>query len=149
MNKKYFVLLFTLFFSLNSQAQESQPCATTIIELRGLLNDSAFPLKWEETTMDDGKPLMVSIQEKNGALLLVFIKTREGLWAESLGVICKKDAELEIKFTRDQIHFGPAANWVLRYALGNGGKFTMTRVGSQKLGIATTGWSGVFNKNDK
>jgi len=99
--------------------------------------------------MDDGKPLMVSIHEKEGALFVEFIKTREGLWAESFGVICKTDVGLEIRFTGEQIHFGPAASWVLRYALGNGGKFTLTRLGPKKLRIATAGWTGIFNPNDK
>jgi len=99
--------------------------------------------------MDDGKPLMVSIHEKEGVLFVEFIKTREGLWAESFGVICKTDVGLEIRFTGEQIHFGPAASWVLRYALGNGGKFTLTRLGPKRLRIATTGWTGIFNPNDK
>jgi hypothetical protein len=143
------LLLLSLLLLPNSQAQESQPCAATISELRNLLNDQTFPLKWEETTMDDGKPLMVSILEKNGALFVEFIKTRQGLWAESFGVICKTDVDLEIRFTREQIHFGPAASWVLRYALGNGGKFTLTKLGPKTLRIATTGWSGIFNQSDK
>ena len=42
-----------------------------------MLNDQTFPLTWEETTMNDGKPLIVSIQENNGNLFLHFNKTRE------------------------------------------------------------------------
>lgn len=42
--------------------------------------------------MEDGKPLLVSIHEKKGALFLEFIKTQEGLSAESVGVICKTGA---------------------------------------------------------
>ena len=143
------LLLLSLLFSLNSHAQESQTCAATISELRTLLNDQTFPLKWEETTMDDGKPLMVSIFEKNGYLFVEFFKTQQGLWAQSFGVICKTDADLEIRFTGEQIHFGPAAGWALRYALGNGGKFTLNKLGSKRLRIATIGWSGVFNQSDK
>ncbi|MFZ2660421.1 MAG: hypothetical protein WAX63_00545 [Rhodoferax sp.] len=143
------LLLVTLFLSFNSPAQESQTCAATISELRKLLDDQMFPLKWDETSMDDGKPLVVSILEKNGALFVEFIKTREGLWAESFGVICKTDVALEIRFTGEQMHFGPAANWALRYALGSGGKFILTRLGPKKLSIAATGWSGVFNVHHK
>ncbi len=149
MKKHFLLLLLSLLLPLNSHAQESQKCAATISELRSLLNDQTFPLKWEETTMDDGKPLMVSIHERNGSLFVEFIKTRQGLWAESLGVICKTEVGLEIRFTAEQIHFGPAASWVLRYALGNGGKFTLTKLGSKTLRIATTGWNGVFNQNEK
>jgi hypothetical protein len=94
--------------------------------------------------MDDGKPLLVSILEKNGSLWLEFIKTREGLWAQSAGVICRSGQDFETRFGPEQIRLGPAANWVLRFALANGGKFTLTRLGSDKLRIAGGGWSGTF-----
>jgi len=87
---------------------------------------------------------VVSIQERNGSLLLEFIKTREGLWAESTGVMCKAGTDFETRFSGDQIRVGPAANWVLRYALGRGGKFTLTKLGSAQLRIAAAGWNGVF-----
>lgn len=37
--------------------------------------------------MDDGKPLVVTVVEKEGSLWLEFIKTREGLWVQSTGAI--------------------------------------------------------------
>jgi hypothetical protein len=149
MRQKYFLLLLSLLLSLNCEAQELQTCAATISELKVMLSDQTFPLKWEETTMDDGKPLVVSIIENNGNLFLEFIKTNEGLWAESAGVICKTGTDLETRFTKEQIHLGPAANWVLRYALGKGGKFTLTKLGSEQLRIATRGWSGTFSPKAK
>jgi hypothetical protein len=149
MCRKFVLLLLPLLLPLNSEAHESQTCATTISELRVMLSDQAFPLKWEETSMDDGKPLVVSIRENKGNLLLEFIKTREGLWAESTGVICKTGTDIETRFSGKDIRLGPAANWVLRYALGNGGKFTLTRIGSEQLKIATSGWSGVFSPGAK
>ncbi|MGZ8982473.1 MAG: hypothetical protein ACXW11_00795 [Methylotenera sp.] len=149
MRRKYFLFFLPLLLSWNSDAHESQTCATTISELRVMLSDQAFPLKWEETSMDDGNPLVVSILENNGYLFLEFIKTREGLWAESSGVICKTGTALEARFTGEQIRLGPAANWVLRYALGKGGKFTLTKLGSEQLRIATSGWSGNFSPKAK
>lgn len=149
MNPICSLLLLSLLLPMNSHARDLQPCAASISELRNLLDDQTFPLKWEETTMNDGKPLLVSIFEKNGALSVEFIKTRQGLWAQSFGVVCKTDVALEIRFTKEQIHFGPAAGWILRSALGNGGKFTLTRLEPKKLRIATTGWSGIFNPTDK
>ena len=115
-----------------------------MVELKELLNDPAFALKWEETTMDDGKPLIVSISEKNGVLSVEFVKRTKGLWADISGVICKTEKNLEIRFTADQIRFGPAASWVLRYVLSQGGKFTLTRITAKQLRVATTGWSGDF-----
>ncbi len=134
----------TLLLPFNSHAQVSEKCVSTVVELKNLLNDQAFSLTWEETTMDDGKPLVVSIAEKNGALSVEFTKTTKGLWADISGVICKTDKDLEIRFTAEQIRFGPAASWVLRYALGKGGKFTLTKIDDKQLRVATTGWSGIF-----
>jgi hypothetical protein len=144
MRRQYLLLLLPLLLSY-SEARESQSCAATIGEMRALLGDQSFPLKWQETTMDDGKPLVVSIVERNGSLFLEFVKTREGLWAESAGVICKAGPDFETRFTEDQIRLGPAASWLLRYALGHGGKFTMTKLGPEQLRIATAGWNGVFS----
>jgi hypothetical protein len=145
MHRYCLLLLLPLLLPLNSEAHELQPCATTISELKALLGEQSFPLKWEETTMDDGKPLVVSIGENNGTLSLEFIKTTEGLWLEGPGVICKAGNDLEARFSGQEIRLGPAANWVLRYALRNGGKFTLTKLDSDRLRIATSGWSGVFS----
>lgn len=138
-----------MLMSHNGVAQELETCATTISELRVMLGDQTFPLIWEETTMNDEKPLMVSILEINGNIVLEFIKTREGLWAKSTAIICKAGTNLEARFTREQIHTGPAANWVLRYALGKGGKFTLTKLGAEQLRIASNGWSGNFSPAEK
>lgn len=149
MRRKYLLPLLPLLLSLHSPAHASETCAATIGELKVMLGDPAFPLQWEETSMEDGKPLQVSILEKKGALFLKFIKTREGLWAESVGVMCTTGADLEIRFTKEQIRMGPAANWLLRTALGNGGKFTLTRLGSEQLRIAANGWDGIFSPKEK
>lgn len=142
--QRHFALCLALLLSLGGQAHASSTCASSLHELRLLLADSDFPLVWEETTMDDGKPLRVSILEKNGVLWLEFIKAREGLWAQSAGVICRSGEGFETRFGPEQIRLGPAANWVLRLALAQGGKFTLTKLGSDKLRIAGGGWSGTF-----
>ncbi len=99
--------------------------------------------------MSDGKPLVVTIGEKNGFLSLEFIKTNEGLWAEGAGVICKAGADLEVRFSAGQMRLGPAANWAMRFSLGNGGKFTLAKLGPEQLKIATSGWSGIFAPTSK
>lgn len=109
-----------------------------------MTGEPAFPLKWTETTMGDGKPLLVSISERQGVLALEFTKTREGLWAESTGVICLSGVDLEIVFSREQIRLGPAANWLMRQSLGQGGTFRISRLGADRLRIATVGWNGHF-----
>jgi hypothetical protein len=144
MRRKEILLLLSLTSALSGHANETQKCATSLRDLRVMLGDPAFALTWEESSMGDGKPLVVSIGEKNGALLLLFTKTGEGLWAESAGALCQTGADLEIRFTRQQIRVGPAAGWVVRHALGGGGTFTLTTLGAQRLRIATSGWDGIF-----
>lgn len=139
-----FCTVLALWLPLSSHAQGAEQCITSIVQLKDLLADQTFALNWEETTMDDGKPLVVTLLEKNGALSVTFIKTTKGLWADISGVVCKTDKGLEIRFTHEQIHFGPAASWVLRYALGNGGKFTLSQIDAKQLQVTTTGWSGIF-----
>jgi hypothetical protein len=118
-------------------------------ELKILLGGHSWPQRWEETSMRDGKPLVVSILERNGALLLEFVKTQEGLWAESRGVICRTGTGLEARFSADQVRLGPAANWLMRGLLGRGGHFTLTELGPEQLRIATSGWSGLFSPGAK
>ncbi len=95
--------------------------------------------------MNDGKPLVMSIVESDGSLLLGFTKTGEGLWAESFGVICKSGSDFEARFSGKQIRVGPAAGWILRSSLRKGGRFTLTKLASDQLRIATRGWSGDFS----
>jgi hypothetical protein len=126
-----------------------QPCAATIVEFRALVGDPSFPLRWQETTMDDGKPMIVSVLERNGSLFLELIKTGEGLWAESSSAICLNGKDLESRFTAEQIRVGPAANWIARLSLEGGGRFTFARVGPAQLRMATGGWSGIFSPSRK
>jgi hypothetical protein len=153
MNRTFWRICLCFFVALglplSSHAQAPEKCVSTLAELKQMLDDPSFSLNWEETTMDDGKPLMVTISENNGALSVAFVKRTKGLWADISGEICKADQDMEIRFTGQQIHFGPAASWVLRYALGNGGKFTLTRMSSKQLRVATTGWSGDFSPSGK
>lgn len=149
MRRRYVLFCLPLLLSLNSEAHASRDCAETVVELETMLGAQAFPLSWAETTMDDGKPLVMSIAESNGSLFLKFTKTGEGLWAESRGIICKTGPDIEARFSGDQIRLGPAANWLLRHALKNGGKFTLTKFGSDQLRVATSHWSGMFSPTTK
>jgi hypothetical protein len=141
---KFLLLVAALLFGVGLAAQPAD-CASSVPQVKALLGDPDFPLRWEETSMDDGKPLLVTIVEKNdGTVRLEFVKSRVGLWAETSGVICRADKAFEIRFTSAQIQFGPAASWVLRLALGHGGRFTLQQRGPAQLQIATTGWAGTF-----
>ena len=48
-------------------------CVTSINELRNVLGDQRASLQWEEISMNDGKPLVVSIFVSKGALVLEFV----------------------------------------------------------------------------
>ena len=137
----FFLCLLAL---AGADALAAPSCVTSINELRNVLGDQRASLQWEETSMNDGKPLVVSIFESQGALVLEFIKTKEGLWAEGTGAVCGSGANLEISFDKNQLRMGPASGWLLRSLLGQGGKFTLTRLGADQLRIATSGWSGTF-----
>jgi hypothetical protein len=146
--RRRWALVFLLPLLLAPGCRASPPCAATLNDLKALLADQAFPTKWLETTMDDGKPLVLSILEANGSLVLEFVKTGEGLWAQSAGIVCLQGAHLEARFTGDQVRFGPGASWAMRYALANGGRFTLTRLAGRHLQVATTGWSAMFSSGE-
>jgi len=139
-------ILFVLWFLALAgvDALAAPACVTSINELRNVLGDQRASLQWEEISMNDGKPLVVSIFESKGAVVLEFVKTRGGLWGDGTGAVCGRGAGLEISFDKDQLRMGPASGWLLRSLLGQGGKFTLTRLSANQLRIATSGWSGTF-----
>jgi len=144
MSRWHIMFVLWLLALGGADAMAAPSCVTSINELRNVLGDQRASLQWEETSMDDGKPLVVSIFESKGALVLEFVKTQEGLWAEGTGAVCSSGADLEISFDKNQLRMGPASGWLLRSLLGQGGKFTLTRLGADQLRIATSGWSGTF-----
>jgi len=144
MSTRHIPFFLCLLALAGADAMAAPACVTSINELRNALGDQRASLQWEETSMDDGKPLVVSIFESKGALVLEFVKTKEGLWAEGSGAICGAGANFEISFDKNQLRMGPASGWLLRSLLGQGGKFTLTRLSADQLRIATSGWSGTF-----
>ncbi len=137
-------LLALASFPFARTCQAAPACATTVAELRALLTNESLALEWRETTMDDGKPLILTILDKDGALFLAFVKTGEGLWIEGASIVCRDRERLEARFVADRVRVGEAASWAMRYAFENGARFTLTQVGTEHLRIATTGWSGTF-----
>jgi hypothetical protein len=143
--RSFVVMLAVFGLHLTSAALEPSGCAATIEDLRTLAADAAFPLRWEETSMTDGKPLVVSITERDGTLFLEILKTREGLWAEGTAVICKSAADLEARMKQGRLRVGPAAHWILRHSITHGGTFVLSRLGTGQLRISTPGWQGAFS----
>jgi hypothetical protein len=126
-------------------AASAEPaCATSVRELRALAGDPAFALRWQETSMGDGKPLVLTIAAREGALVLEFVKTREGLWADGPAAICPGPEGLQARFAAGSLRIGPAAHWIVRHSMAAGATFTLRRLPSGELKVATNGWSGIF-----
>lgn len=119
-------------------------CAETLEALRVLMADPTLPVRWRETTMDDGRPLVMSILERDGLLFLSFSKTHEGTWLEGAVAVCARGAHWAARFSGRKVHVGPAAHWAMRHTLSRGADITLTRLDSSRLRISTSGWSGTF-----
>jgi hypothetical protein len=137
-------LLAAALVALLAPACLAGPCATSLEDLRRIAGDPAFPLRWVETTMTDGKPMVVSILEQDGSLFLRFRKTGEGLWAEGAALVCAVDRDLQARISRSRLQIGPAAHWIFRLSAPEGARFTLTRQASGLMRVATPGWSGSF-----
>ncbi len=140
-------LVAALTILLSAHCLAAPPCAESIRDLRTLLSDPEFPLKWRETSMSDGKPLLLTIFEREGALIVSFEKTEEGLWAEGVSVVCRNGSEYEIRFVNDRVRFGSAASLMLQYSVLNGGPMRFSKVSTEKMHVGLTGWSGDFSSS--
>ena len=138
-----------LTLALGAQAQENAGCAANLNTLRALLGDTALATRWSEVSMDDNMPLLLSIDERGGALQIEFTKRGAGRWAEIRGVVCPAGADYELRIARDQIRLGPAAHWALSLALAGGGVFVLRHRSARQLQIEAQGWSGRFVPVDK
>lgn len=130
--------------ALGAAATEARTCAASVPELRALVQQPGFALRWQETTMADGKPLVVTLSERDGGLHLQFVKLHEGLWAEGPASVCIDNGVVEAALPRHGMRLGPAANWLLRQSLAGGARFALALVPGGRLRIATPGWSGMF-----
>ena len=134
---KTFILILIAFFSLNSFAQD---CATNLAQLRSLVGNNAFPLKWTES--GDKNPFLLQISEKNN-LLNLRLTTKDGEWAAMDTRVCKKNSE---KFVAEvaKVVWGPAAP---EYAKGRSVKevgISLPYHSVMKVSISIF-WSGEFS----
>ena len=125
-------------------AHAGTACAASLAELRALLGDPEFPLHWRETTMKDGRPLELTIGERDDVLFVSIEKDHEGVWVQGPGALCAKGENLEIHFARNTMTIGSAAHWAVRWSLAAGADFTLSRLDASRLRVRTTGWSGQF-----
>lgn len=125
-------------------AGEEPDCAKDIAGLRRLLRDPAFPLRWIETAMKDGKPMVLTVEEQAGALHWRFVKTGDGLWAAGTAALCLEGTRLHARMRPGQMESGPAANWLARQAMLHGATLEIRRPQSEVLTVSATGWRGEF-----
>lgn len=126
---------------LAAAAAQEPPCALNAHELRALLESPV----WRETTMTDGKPLVLSISEREGRAFIRFVKAGEGLWAEGHAEICAAGDGVQARLREHELVLGRAANWLIRRVLRQGGaRFDLARLPDGRLRVATTGWTGDF-----
>lgn len=126
-------------------AQASAPaCAASVDSLRALLGEPQWPLAWDETTMRDGRPLQVSLNDRAGRLHIAFVKTGEGLWAEGEAVVCRGPEGTEARFGPGGLRVTPAANWLLRLSFQGSGTVGLHVAGPRLLRITAPGWRGDF-----
>ncbi len=135
-------MFLTLLVALSVHA--APECAKDLAGLKTLLNDPQFPLVWIETSADDGKPLVVTLSERDAKVHLEFDKTKEGLWASGGADICKIDGKVVAHITKDHIKLGKAAHWVVKMSMSGGAKFTLAYLAPNSLHISTFGWKGDF-----
>ncbi len=133
-----------LFLLIISTGLWAKTCAHDTKSFQKLFGDETYPLHWEETTADDGKPLIVKITEEKGKLFLEFVKTKEGLWASGTADICEDSGEIVAAISKEQIKLGKAAHWAIKMSMSNGAKFKLTKSKPLVLKISTFGWSGEF-----
>lgn len=129
--------------TMATQAMASE-CASDVAGLRRLAGEPVFSLRWIEVGMDDGRPLSLTIGERDGALHVRFDKSQGGVWAQGTASICAAGAHLELLFKPGQLRPGPGAHWLLQKALGTGGRFTMARTADGELRVSSVVWSGRF-----
>jgi hypothetical protein len=141
---KYFMICVPALLAALTVPSHALECARSRAELRTVAGDASFPLRWTETSMSDGKPLVVTISEREGMLFLAFYKMHEGLWAEGMTALCGTAADMEAKFTEGRLRAGPAAHWLLKQSMQSGALFSIRRLTQRELRIATPGWSGLF-----
>ena len=144
MGRRAIGLLLVTLGCIAHDAAASTSCAASVRGLRELLADPAFALRWRETTMTDGRPLVLTILERDGTLVLEFVKSGEGLWAESGFAICRRGRALEARAEPGQVRVGPAAGWLTRLAFAGGASIRITRLAPDRLRVEAAAWAGTF-----
>lgn len=122
----------------------AENCVTTKTALLDLVQNKNFSSEWIETTQNDGKPLLIKMQERAGQLYFVFDKTKEGIWAEGVIKVCRERDRLLVKISQKDIRVGEAAPWLIKISMKRGAEFRLDIKGQDKMHVSITGWSGDF-----
>jgi len=126
------------------QVVQESPCSKLYSSFQTDIGKKLNSDTWIETTADDGKPLFIDLGNREKNLFLTFFKSNEGVWAEGNAEICPDQNLWVAKITKNDITVGKSAPWPVKLGFSGGAKFKLTLIDTNKLKIATFGWSGEF-----
>ncbi len=123
---------------------QPEHCARSLSEMGLLLGRLHFAREWRETTMQDGNPLLLRIEDRNGPLRMEFVKDGQGRWAEGEVEVCRQSGEVIAQVAPHKLTIGEHVGWLLRHLLQRGARFTLVALEGRRMRVSTTGWSGDF-----
>ncbi|MBY0452617.1 MAG: hypothetical protein K2P92_06245 [Bdellovibrionaceae bacterium] len=140
--KRAFAFVFVfLVFGFSSHAFATEGCASDTEELTALIGHE-FHTNWNETSADDGKPMMLRITEQADKLHIVFEKTRDGVWGSGDIEVCKKGSKYEIVSTA--MRAGRGAPMLVRGMMNGNQKFNLQINSNSSIRVWRSGWAGNF-----
>jgi hypothetical protein len=130
MNFKLLICLLTLSGSTLAQAE----CLTNVREIKA----NGVKARWQETTANDGKPLMISIT--NGAKGLVYSASKAGEpWLTGSVSVCRSGGA--IKITLENTQATTNVPMFARMALPS---TQSAHIVNGQIELAGGGWGGTF-----
>ena len=128
------VFTAALLLNLSESTLAQVKCLRTLSELKA----NNVKARWQETTENDGKPLMISIAD--GSNGLVFSARKAGaLWLTGNVSVCHTGGATEITLKNTQATSN--VPWVARMALPS---TQSARIVDNRIKLGGGGWSGTF-----
>jgi hypothetical protein len=129
-SSKLFILLVAISVTTVAQAE----CFRSVKEMK----TNNIKRRWQETTANDGKPLMISIGDSSDGL--IFSAKKAGvLWLTGDVSACRTEGAVDITMRNTKATSDVPA--LTRLALP---ATLSARIVSDKLKLAGGGWSGIF-----
>lgn len=125
---KNMLLSFLLSLStMQASAMTRENCAESLNELATLVGNSQLNTKWQETTANDGKPLIITLSDLNDHLHLTIVKGGKPFGpGAGDAIVCERDHRGNLTATM------------------KGQKVGMNFLASNRLKVSVSLWSGQF-----